>query len=86
MPGELSYGRLRFWNRATGSYLLDVAEERDGRLAAEYRANAERDARLAAEDRADADRDARLAERDARLAAEARIRQLEEELRRRESP
>lgn len=79
VPGELSYGRLRFWNRATGSYLLDLAEERDGRLSAEDRANAERDARLAAETRADADRDARL-------AAEARIRQLEEELRRRESP
>ena len=57
VPGELSYGRLRFWNRATGSYLLDLAEERDGRLSAE--------------DRAD--------------AAEARIRELEAELRRREN-
>ena len=86
VPGELSYGRLRFWNRATGSYLLDLAEERDGRLSAEDRANAERDARLA-------EREARIAaeaqanaKRDALNTAEARIRQLEEELRRRESP
>ena len=64
-------GRLRYWNRATGSYLLDQAEERDGRIAAEARSIAERDARLA--------------ERDARLAAEARIRELEAELRRREN-
>ena len=74
--------------------------ERAGRLAAEAqvnaaetRANAEHNARLAAETRANAaesqvnaERDARLAERDARLAAETRIQQLEEELRRRESP
>ena len=67
--------------------------ERDARLAAESQVNAERDARLAAESQVNAERDARLAaesqvsaERDARLAAETRIQQLEEELRRRESP
>ena len=79
VPGEVPAGRLRFWDRAGGGYLLEPAEEA-------ARANAERDARLAAETRADADRDARLAERDARLAAEERIRQLEAELRRRENP
>ena len=64
VPGSSPDGRLRFWNRATGSYLREPAEE---------------------EARADAEHNARLAERDARLAAEARIRELEAELRRREN-
>ena len=72
VPGEVPAGQLRFWNRATGSYLPDHAEEREGRLAAEARSIAESAARLAAEERAN--------------AAEARLRELEAELRRRPSP
>ena len=89
-------GELRYWDPEQGVWLLTHQEDRDGRLAAEARADAERDARLAEAVRADAERDARLAEavradaeRDARLAeavradAEAaRAAQLEAELRR----
>ena len=70
------YGHLRWWDPATQQYLQTHDEEAEGRAAAER-------ARIAAEQ-------TRLAEASARLAAEAdrdkaltRIRQLEEELRRR---
>ena len=93
VPGKAPSGRLRFWDPAAGSYLLDPAEGHNARIAAEDHAAAERNARiaernarLAAEAEANAEREARIAERDARLAAEERIRRLEAELRRRENP
>ena len=61
-------GQLRFWDPVGQFYLATFAEEREAHLA-------ERDARLA-------ERDARLAERDSRLEAEARVRSLEQEIRR----
>ena len=89
-------GELRFWDPVAGEWLLTQDEEQDGRLDAEARAaaehggrldaearaTAERDGRLDAEARATAERGGRLAEREARLAAEERIAQLEEEMRR----
>ena len=93
VPGKAPSGRLRFWDPATGSYLLDPAEGHNARIAAEDHAAAERNARIAernariaAEAEANAERDARIAEREARIAAEERIRRLEAELRRRENP
>ena len=71
VPGISPDGKLRFWDRAAGRYLREPAEE-------EARANAAEAQAAAAETRAND-------ERDARLAAEARIRQLEAELRRREN-
>jgi len=59
-------GELRFWDIATSSWLLNYEEEQTARLAAE-------DARLAAEERADS-------ERASRLAAEARLAEMEAEL------
>ena len=59
-------GELRFWDIATSSWLLNYEEEQAARLAAE-------DARLAAEERADT-------ERAGRLAAEARLAEMEAEL------
>ena len=61
-------GELRFWDPAAGNWLLTHEEEQAARLAAE-------DARQIAEARAQE-------ERDNRLAAEARMAQLEAELRR----
>ena len=58
-------GRLRWWDPATGLYLLTHDQEADGRLAAESRAERENAARL---------------------AAEARVRELEAELARRPPP
>ena len=59
-------GRLRWYDPSAGQHLLTFAEEREGRLA-------EREGRLA-------EREGRLAEREGRLAAEARVRELEEQL------
>ena len=44
-------GKLRWWEPATQSYLMNFDEERDGRIAAEARANNESEARAAAEAR-----------------------------------
>ena len=92
VPGPRK-GRLRFWNRQEGRYLRDPSNERDDRVAAETQAAAEREARIAAETRAAAAEAQAAAERDARIAAEARtaerdarIRRLEQELRRRPNP
>lgn len=63
---------LRFWDPATLEYLPDLIEALAELAAAEDRANIERTGRLSAETRA--------------AAAEERVRQLEEELRRRQSP
>ena len=63
------YGRLRWWDPATQQYLQTHEQEAEARAAAEQIRLAEASARLAAE----ADRDAAL----------ARVRDLEEELRRR---
>ena len=68
-------GSLRFWDPVGQRYLHTYMEENEARRQAEARADTERDARIA-------ERDARIAERDARITAEARARQLEEELRR----
>ena len=63
------YGQLRFYDPAAQRYLRTHDDEAEGRIAAEARLDAERQARIAAE--ADA------------AGAQARVRQLEEELRRR---
>ncbi len=63
------YGRLRWWDPATRQHLQTHGEEADARAVAEQTRLAEAAARLAAE----SDRDAAL----------ARVRELEEELRRR---
>jgi len=63
---------LRFWSRASGQYLLDPPELEDA-------------LRLSEGERA-AEHAARLLEQTAREAAERRIRQLEEELNRRQNP
>ena len=64
-------GRLRFWNPATGEYLPDLTETKAQRDAAQRRAH---------------DAESRVAdEQAARLAAEARVRELEAELNRRQS-
>ena len=62
------YGELRFFDAKTGSYLRTHSEELDGRLRAEAEVQAERDERARAETRAN--------------TAEARVAQLEAELRR----
>ena len=90
-------GQLRWWDAAQQRYLLTHDEEAQGRAAAEAQRDSERQTRLAAEAQRDSERQTRLAaeaqrdsERQTRLAAEdeaaraeARIRQLEEELHRR---
>ena len=63
------YGQLRFYDPAAQQYLLTHDDEAEGRITAEARLDAERQARIAAE--VDA------------AEAQARVRQLEEELRRR---
>ena len=75
-------GELRFWEPVVGEWLLTHEEDRTGRLA-------EREGRLAAERRADTEREGRLAERTARLAeraaqlaVEERLTAMEAELRR----
>ena len=62
------YGELRFFDAKTGSYLRTHSEELDGRLAEAARADEERVGRLAEAQRAN--------------AAEARVSELETELRR----
>ena len=68
-------GELVFHDPATGRPIATLADER-------ARANAERESRMAAEVELGAEREARVAEREARNAAEARVRELEELLRR----
>ena len=63
-------------------YLMTFEEEHEARLAAEGRADNEHEARIAAEGRADSEHEARIEEARARAAAEARVRQLEDQLRR----
>ena len=70
------YGKLRWWDPATRSYLLTHEEEAEGRAAAE-------EARTVAEQTRLAETSARMAAEADRDAALARVRQLEEELRRR---
>ena len=66
-------GELRFWDIATGSWLLNYEEEQVARLAAEDARLAAEDARMAAEVQAQE-------ERAGRLAAEARLAEMEAEL------
>ena len=75
-------GELRFWDPAARDWLLSHEEEQDGRLAAEERAEAAEDGRLAAEERAEAAENSRLAAEERAVAAEARIAEMETELRR----
>ena len=70
------HGILRWFDPATQTYLLTHNQQAAERLV-------EREGRLAAEAQRDAERDARIAAQEANIAAEARIRQLEQELRRR---
>ena len=78
-------GRIVAQERATVAE-TQAATEREARIAAETQAATEREARIAAETQAAAEREARIAEREARIAAEARIRRLEQDLRRRPNP
>ncbi len=81
------YGRLRFWNPATGEYLTDLTETAAQRDSAQRHAEDERSARQDAERHAedersarqDAERRAEAAERRAE-AAEEQLRQLRAEL------
>ena len=68
---------LTFYYRETGEYIRNLPHERAARLAAEAEARDSQAARQSSEEAA-------RNERAARLDAEARIRQLEEELRRRQ--
>ena len=68
-------GMLRFFDPVNGSYLLAHDEERAGRMAAEDRAGAAEDRAGTAEARA-------KEERAERIAAEARVAELEAEIRR----
>ena len=76
-------GQLRWYNPAAGEYLRTLAEEAGGRIAAEDQRDAEREARIVSEAERIVMQFERDAERDARLELEERVRQLEEELRRR---
>jgi hypothetical protein len=85
-------GRLRFYDPTARAYRRNLAEaeavillEQAARRDAEARANAEAAARRDAEARANAEAVARRDAEAAREADQARIRQLEEELRRRQS-
>ena len=69
-------GQLRFWDPVGQRYLTTGLEERAARREAEVARTEAEAARRGAENRAET-------ERQARLEAEARVRQLEEELRRR---
>ena len=63
-------GKLRWFSPTSGLHLLLVDEEQDALIA-------EREARIA-------EQDARIVEQEARIAAEARVRELEEQLRARD--
>ena len=75
-------GRLVFRDPATGDPIATLESERNRAEAAEARAEAAEARADTAEARADTEREERLQERQAREAAEARNRELEEELRR----
>ena len=74
-------GELRFLDPTTGDRLLSQEEEQDGRLAAEARAETAETRAGAAESRAEVAEARAEDEEAARLAAEARLAELEEELR-----
>ena len=78
-------GRIAAQERATVAE-TQAAAEREARIAAETQAAAEREARIAAEAQAAAERDARIAAEARTAEREARIRRLEQELRRRPNP
>ena len=73
---------LRFWDRVSERWVLSHEEEKAGRLAAETRADVAETRADAAETRADAAETLVEQERLARLAAEARMTELESELQR----
>ena len=77
------HGMLRWHDPATQTYLRTYDASEAGLIAAESERDAERAAWLAADAGRIAAESERDAEREARLAAEARIRILEQELRRR---
>ena len=73
-------GELRFWDNSAGKWLLNYVEEQAARLAAEDARLAAEDARLSAEDARLAAEERAQAERAGRLAAEARLAEMEAEL------
>ena len=75
-------GQLQWHDPETGAAIMTLAEMAEIAAAAQRQAEAEQQARLEAEQRAAAERQARL---ESEQAAEARIRELEEKLRRRAS-
>ena len=74
------YGRLRWYDPAAGSYLLTHDEERSGRIAAEVWRDVAEVQRNAAEVQRNAAVAERERERDGRIAAEAEVRRLQEEI------
>ena len=75
-------GELRFWDPVGGVWLLNYEEERDARLEAEGRAESAEIRAEFAETRANRAETRADAERVARESAEARMAELEAELRR----
>ena len=75
-------GELQFWDPVSNLWLLNQEEERLGRLAAEGRTEEERLGRLAAEGRMEEERAARLSAENRAEEAEARMAEMEAELRR----
>ena len=76
------HGQLVFHDPATGRPIATLADERARADTAERQREIERQTRNAAEAELAAEREARNAEREARAAAEARVRELEDLLRR----
>ena len=78
------HGKLRWYNPSAGLHLLTVEEEQDARVAEREALAAEREARIAEQEALAAEREALAAEQEARVAAEARVRELEEQLKARD--
>ena len=77
-------GKLRWFNPSSGEHLLMVDEALDARIAERDDRIAEQDALIAEREARIAEREARIVEQEARIAAEARVRELEEQLRARD--
>jgi hypothetical protein len=74
-------GQLHWRDPATGERIASLETEREARLQAQARATAEQQARLQAQARATVEQQARLRESEARAEVEARVRDLENQLR-----
>ena len=75
-------GRLAWHDPATGRPIARLEDERQARVHAEARADSERETRIQAEARVDNERETRIQAEARADTAEARARELEEELRR----